>query len=522
MRFFLYALSGALTALPMIAPSFWFVAWVSVAPVLYLESFSKEKASYPSAYGRGMSFFFVFGLFNFYWFWELYPLDFLGFEKGAALLVVILASVGIPLLQGAVSSFYFVILSFMKRRGFFESHPFLGLLFSAFLWPIFEFCHTLTFLGVPWGRLCAGQTSFTPSIQSASLLGSFFVSFLMILTSATLAFAIKEFKRKSVKRAFLFSSLAILVFASNLVFGVIRIEKVETELSPDTTVACVQGNIRFEDKWVGKAQYTLDLHRNLTIEAAEEGADIVLWPETALPYDISEDPYLENSICEIAKDADCTLIATAFSRDSRGRLYNTARLINNKGSQVGDIYAKRHLVPFGEYTPYEDLIRKIAPPLADLSAIDDPVTPGESTALFETDKGKIGSLICFDSVYEDLCRKSVLDGAGLICVSTNDSWFSGSSALRQHNSHAILRAVENKRYVARAANTGISSIISPTGKVLTSLGDSEEGVITEKVSFIEDTTLFTILGNVFIPVCAVFCLINIIYASIESLKRKKK
>lgn len=519
LRFFLYALSGALTALPMIVPSLWFVAWFSASPVLYFEFFGSDKDSYPSSYRRGMSFFFVFGLITFYWFLELYPLDFLGFDKASALFVVLLASIGIPLLQSAVSSFLFVFLTLMRKRGFFESHPVLGALFASSIWCIFEFFHTLTFLGVPWGRLAVGQTAFAPAIQSVSLFGSFFVSFLMILTSSFLAVAIKNLRKKDKKRALVFSILGIFIFCANLIFGAVRINVVEKELCPDTTVACVQGNIRFEDKWAGKAQYTMDLHRDLTIEASKDGADMVLWAETAFPYDISEDPYLENSIYEIAKEANCYLIATAFSRDHEDKLYNTARLIDENGTQTGDIYKKRHLVPFGEYTPYEKLLQKIAPPLAELSAIDDPVTPGDSTSLFETEHGKVGSLICFDSVYGGLCRESVLDGAGLICVSTNDSWFSKSSALRQHNAHSVLRAVENKRYVARAANTGISSIISPTGKILASLGDSETGYIKGDVQFIEESTLYSLIGDTFIIICALFSAGAL---TIAFIKRKNK
>ncbi len=522
-RFFLYALCGSLLALPSLIPSLWPLGWVAAVPVLCCELFSQRlSGSYLAAYGRGMSFFWFFGLLTFYWFWQLYPLDFLGFDKTSALFVVLLATLGIPLLQGLSSSLVFVFIAFAKKRGLFSKAPLLGSAFVAALFSLAEYLHTLTWAGVPWGRLAIGQTGCAAAIQSASLFGSYFITFLIIFCSSLLAFSLCQLKRRTAKKDILSLSLALLIFFSNLGYGAFRISAIEGELSPDTTVACLQGNIRFEDKWAGKGQYTLDLYRSMTKEASAKGADIVFWPETALPYDISDDDYLYGRILSLAKEADCHLIATAFARDSEGRLYNTARYISPEGEQVGPIYSKRHLVPFGEYIPYENLIRKYAPPLAELSAIDDPVTPGESSAVFDTPKGRIGSLICFDSIYETLSRDSVLDGAELLAIYTNDSWFTGSAALAQHNGQAILRAVECRRYVVRAANTGISSVISPTGKVLSSLGDSETGFVLEEVDFIKENTLYTTIGNSFLTICAIGVALTEAALFINHLRKRKK
>lgn len=144
------------------------------------------------------------------------------------------------------------------------------------------------------------------------------------------------------------------------------------------------------------------------------------------------------------------------------------------------------------------------PPLSQLSALDDDVTPGTRPELFDTAWGKIGSVICFDSIYESLILDSVRAGANLLCISTNDSWFEDSAAVYEHNAHAKLRAVETGRYVVRAANTGISSIITPTGKVTKCLPPLVEGYILDEVYMISENTLYTTIGNILVLAAGVY------------------
>ena len=123
------------------------------------------------------------------------------------------------------------------------------------------------------------------------------------------------------------------------------------------------------------------------------------------------------------------------------------------------------------------------------------LTPGDNTHVFRTEIGTIGGLICFDSIYEALSRDSVLDGADLLILSTNDSWYKDSAAVYQHNGHAVLRAIENGRYLVRAANTGISSILSPYGDITASLEPLKTGYVVGEISMESSSTLYTILGN---------------------------
>lgn len=520
LRFFLYAFFGALTALPMAIPSLWFIGWAAPAPVLFLEFFKgPKKDSYLRAYGRGMSFFWFFGAVLFYWFWELYPLDFLGFEKWSALITVLLATLGIPLLQASVSSFVFVGLAFIRKKGLCSRRPLISALFTASLFTLSEYCHTLTWLGVPWGRFAIGQTECLANVQSASLFGSYFITFLMIFTASLLAFAFKYFLEKQNKRAIMSALLALTVFFANFIYGSIKMS-LPIDNSRQITVGAVQGNIRFEDKWADKKFYTFDVYASLTKEAADHGAELIIWPETALPYDITENEDIPEFFSNTAKVCTTDILATAFETEGND-LYNTARLAYKDGTFSDNVYKKRHLVPFGEYIPMESLVQAVFPPLADLSSMMDQVSPGADSALLDTENGKLGVLICFDSIYENLCMDSVRDGAALIAISTNDSWFSGSTALSQHNAQAQLRAIENGRYIVRSANTGISSVIDPKGRVISSIGDGEEGYICEKVSFIEEKTLYTATGNLFVAISAIFVIISAATVAVRSKKREK-
>ncbi len=517
LRFFLYAFSGMLTALPLLLPSLWFIGWIAPGAVLYLELCKKrEKDSYLRAYLRGMSFFWFFAFIVFYWFIELYPLDFLGFDKASAIATVLLAILGIPLLQSIVSSLVFVGICFIRKRGFTFSHPILSALFTAALWTLSEYCHTLTWLGVPWGRLAVGQTGFLPVIQSASLFGSYFITFIMILFSCLIALSQNKLKTKEYKKGAIFAAIAAIIFICNILFGCIKISLPEE--GETLTIGAVQGNIRFEDKWAEKAYDTMDTYKELTLSAALDGAELIIWPETAIPYDLTESYDLWGYFSEIGEMCETEYIATVFESDDTG-VYNTARLVKKDGTIGNTVYKKQHLVPFGEYVPMEDFINAVIPPLGKLCSAMDQISPGSTPEIIETENGKLGCLICFDSIYEELCRESVREGAELICICTNDSWFSGSAALSQHNAQAQLRAVENGRFVIRAANTGISSVISPCGKILASIPDGEKGYITANVKLSENITLYTYTGNLFIVLSCIFAA-SMIFISIIIEKRK--
>jgi len=523
----LYVLCGVLFSLPMVVPALAPIAYVSAAFV-YLFEYDRsvslpdgKKHPLLRAYGRGFLFLYAYGLGTFWWFAELYPLDFVGLGKGASLAVVLAGWFGLPLLQGIIGAFQFLLFHVFLRVCRVREKRCLVPPLAATLWCLFEYLQTLTWAGVPWGKLAMGQTGYLPLIQSVSLFGPYFIAFLIITVNVTLAMGFCAYREKKTPRAAVpCLLLAVLLFSGNLLYGACRIAFRDKSVS-DTTVkaAAIQGNVSSKEKW-GASSYrlTLDRYTALTEKAAEDGALLVVWPETALPYEIDTDSALADHLQSLSDDGNIYLFVGAFQRGDGDELLNALFLTEPSGMFGEAAYYKRRLVPFGEFVPMRTLFETVFPPLADLAILSEDLTGGEEVQLLETSVGKVGALICFDSIYESLARESVREGATLLLLSTNDSWFGDSSAVWQHNRHAILRAVENGRYVVRAANTGVSTVISDTGRVLSSLDPFETGYVSGEVEIFTEMTLYTKIGDGILLLCPLY----LAFAAAFSLWQSKK
>lgn len=517
-EFVLYIICGAILALPMIFNNLWFLGWIAYTPILYNEMIRDESGEkpYKSAWRRGLSFFYGYGLVTFSWLWAIYPLDFAGFDPISAIFVIILGWLGIPLLQGSISAFNLVILKFMKRKGI---KHWLYPIVSACTWICFEWMQTLTWAGIPWSKLAVGQTGTLYNIQSASLLGAYFISFLMILASGNLALALINLRnnKQLIRSAFSFL-FAILIFASNFTYGAIAMKE-DREYKDTVTVAAIQGNVQSVEKWNSEPMEALEIHRSLVVEAGSAGADLIVLAETAIPYTINKDEFLLPYTEEMVRESGADVIVGCLHIDNDNKLYNSTRYVTNENGFTETVYNKRKPVPFGEFMPVSNIINAIFPILGQLNLASSNITPGNKTSVFDTEYGNIGSLICFDSIYENLAIETARDGAELLAISTNDCWFRDSAAVYQHSSHAILRAVENGRYVVRAANTGISSIITDRGEIVESLDPLVEGCIVGKVKLIDSETLYTRIGNAIVLIA--FLLVGMVGTMLEMNSRRR-
>ncbi len=504
-------LSGALTSLPLVCPSFGFVQWVSIIPAaLVLKHTTENKETkLKRIYGYGLLFFMSYYLVIYHWFLYMYPLDFAGISRGASAVVVCVAWFGLSFIQTVGSALVFVVFALIVRtKTLANAKPSLPL-FAGAVWCVFEWSQTIGWWGVPWGRLCLGQSGATFLLLSSSLLGSYVVTFVIVAVNFFLAYAIscKEKKR-------LMTILAVAVFSVNLIMcSFVRLTYRESD--DKIAVAAVQGNIPSSEKWeIETLDKTLDIHKKYTTEAAKKGADIVVWSETAIPYDFFKNTTIMSFVSEVAKEAGVTILVSAFTeyeaRDDARQ--NSLIEIRPDGTYGEAIYSKQRLVPFGEFVPMRELVMFLIPPLAQIGMLEEDLIAGEESTVIETDSGVVGCCICFDSIYETVTREAVLNGAQMIAVSTNDSWFSDSAALYMHNSQSALRAIETGRYVVRSANTGISSIIDPMGKVKQSLGADVEGYVVDEISLRDTNTLYTAIGNAFVYLC-VFSIIAVFVCS---------
>ena len=513
-RFLLLAVGALLTGLTLVKPVLGIIEWVSMIPaaLALIVICSDERVRRRGLYGYGFFYFMCFYLVNYHWFVNLYPLDFIGgMTKGAAIAVVLAGWVGLSILQSLTGGLVFVLFGESVRGNLAKRFPPLGALFAAALWAIFEWTQTLGWVGVPWGRLSIGQTEWLLGAQSASIFGSCFVTFLIVVVNFLLAYAILYAPKRR-----LLALIAAGSFLCNTAFGAVACLSYRDKGEP-IKVAVVQGNISSQEKWDPSLDdRTFAVYEKYTAEAAEQGAKIVIWPESAMPYNIEDRPKIAEFVCRLAKENGVTILSGAFTYNEDRTELNSIFAAMPDGTLHETVYSKRHLVPFGEYVPLRPLVEVVFPPLADISMLAEDLAAGEGAQIIRLDEADIGSLICFDSIYDELARDSALAGAEILAISTNDSWFLDSAALYMHNAQAKLRAIENGRYVARSANTGVSSVITPTGKVVDSLAALTEGQITAEVYVRESHTPYTYLGNTFVYLCIIFMIVWLAYEKICS------
>ena len=373
-------IGAVLTALTLVFPQLGLLEWVTMIPLIIgaVRLCEQENCSLKKAYFYGFLTVYAFYVVIYHWFLYLYPLDFVGMDEASSAVVVAAGWLGLPILQAAVGGLMLLAMRALTKNGFFERLPLMRPFVFASLWVIFEWCSTLTWAGVPWGRLALGQIELLPMVQSASLLGSYFVTWLLVAVNGLLACAIL-YRPKAMLCGIVAGSLLI----SNLLFGLIlqtaSYEKEENKI----TAAVIQGNIDSREKW-GPDSYrtTAEVYSRLTREAAKEGAELVVWPETAFPNTLNYRPDLQAFISSLARECNVTLIVGTLYRDSDQNEYNALFLVDREGVIHWEPYAKRHLVPFGEYVPMRDLIMTLIPPLAEVSALDGDISPGDDSALF--------------------------------------------------------------------------------------------------------------------------------------------
>lgn len=509
MSYLILFLCGILSALPYVFEYAFFLPYLTIAPLFVIATQKK------SAYRHGLSFFMGYYLVVFHWFLYLYPLDFAGIDKGGSIAVIALAWLGLSLFQAIGFSFIPVIYRFITA----SNHRIFAPFATASLWCAFEWAQNLFWFGVPWARIAVTQHKILPIVQSASLFGALGVGFLIVFISATLANAYLKFKN-SLKIKYDIIVCAA-VFLCNFVFGVIYMSI--PSRSENTIVAtAVQGNIMSSDKWADDSvEASFNIYASLTEEAVTRGGStLIVWPETVMICSLNLSNSLSKRICELSDRLDCYIALGSFYTED-DNTYNSIYLFTPDGDMDQTVYSKRRLVPFGEFLPMADLLYKLVPSLKDINMLDDPITAGASSNIFEADFGRVGALVCFDSIYEYLSCKSVRDGAELIAISTNDSWYKDSAAVRQHNGHAVLRAIENRRYIVRSANTGISTIITDKGKIIAQLDPLTKGYITADVKIISSNTVYTITGDLIVYLSISYIVFLSCFTAVKHYKRKK-
>jgi apolipoprotein N-acyltransferase len=372
---------------------------------------------------------------------------------------------------------------------------------APLVWVTMELGRTHLLTGFPWVLLGYSQVSVLPIAQLASVVGVFGLSGLVVTASASLAVVVLS--GEPTRRAS-YLPLAATSFgvAAILLWGSLRIGRGELTLQGDgVRVGLIQGNVAQADKGDGRRSADVLRHYlEMTRQAIVQGAQVVLWPESSTTFYFGEDRTATDQIRALAQQTRVPILlgSDQIERGEPAKYYNAAFLVKADGSD-GGVYRKMHLVPFGEYVPLKHLFFFMA---RLVEAVSD-FSPGESAVLLPVNGHQLSTSICYEVVYPDLVRTFVREGSELISTITNDAWFGPTSAPYQHFAQASMRAIENGRYLVRAANTGISGIVDPYGRVLAASRLFEPAVVVGGARFLHRATIYTRTGDLFAYACSV-------------------
>ncbi len=328
-----------------------------------------------------------------------------------------------------------------------------------------EWMRSIGPLGAPFANLSYTQVA-SPLAPLAAYAGSFGVTFVLCTIGAYLAHAAQAPRSRSALRAL---ALALLVVTTSTA-AAWAAWPARSIASPSYPVAAVQGNIKQDIKWTQAAfAITLDRYDTLTQQAAQSDPAVILWPETVMPTNLNQVPWLLKHLGALAHAAHAELIVGAQERRD-GREYNSLYFFHPDGA-LDAIYRKRLLVPFAETLPAEGLLDRF--PGADLVSR---YSSGTGSGIVDVGGARVAPLICWESAFDAPAREAMRDGAQALLIATDDAWFGSTAGPYEHAQIAQMRALETGAWILRAGATGISGIIAPTGRYVVETPLDEQGV----------------------------------------------
>lgn len=388
------------------------------------------------------------------------------------------------------------------------------------LWVALEVLRShVSFLSLPYMLLSHSQYQHPSLIQIASVTGAYGVSFLIVLVNCAIAHAILAGRLRLASafasgypsgRALMPLGTAVLLVLLSFLYG--REVVSEGIQGKSIRLGVIQGNIPQVQKWDGRSQaFILGRYSGMTRRAAEDVADVIVWPETAIPKDIVHTKPILEQLSALARETQTPLLvgSAANVKFDRGRsgimispeYYNSMVLISAEGTLAGQ-YKKMVLVPFGEYTPLREHMKWPSVIFANPPSYD--FLPGKDYTLFKVDGTNLAAPICWETIFPDLVREFVRRGAQIIVNPTNDAMFKQTAVSYQYLAMDVFRAVENRVPVVRVANTGVSAFVDPFGRITTRLRDEQGTELFVAGMLVEDVvvpttgpTFYTRHGDIF-------------------------
>ena len=505
MPFLLACLSGALTAFCFPKFNVFFLAWVCLIPLLFSLRGKKPRSSFYLGFSGG----FVYYAILLYWIPSV-PAHYGNLSPALSFLIYLLLVTLMALSWAAFAFLLAVVHSPLPR---------LALVLAPFIWVSLEYVFTYLLTGFPWGLLGYSQVKNLPFLQLASATGVYGLSFVLVLLQSFFALSISTRKRWP-----FFLALG-LVIALHLA-GFLGL-KTPAQTGDSFKAAVLQGNVSSDIYWDRISAEEIDglfkQHLELSRQAYLQGARLIIWPEFSVPLCFScPEPlyqYFKETLFQFVRETKCTLLlGTNETKEEAGepRFFNTSLCLSPDLSMTQ--YHKMHLVPFGEYTPYKKIfsfIEKVTHAIGD-------VTPGKQHVLHSFEGKKFGTPICYEVIFPGLVREFSKQGAEFLVTITNDGWYGKSPAPYQHFLIAVFRAVENRRFLLRAATTGISGIVDPYGRILSRSQLLVRTSLTGNVQPLHKLSFYTRHGDILPFLGLTLTGIFFILALVKSADERKK
>jgi apolipoprotein N-acyltransferase len=525
--------SALLTILSFPDFDLWFLAWISVAPLLIVvtQAINSRRAVVAG---------WVWGTIFFYgtcW-WLTYPMiHYAAFPAALAYVLLLL-----PVMFVALFPAVFCALLCRLTRRFGTA----AVLLSPVVWVSFEWLRYVV-TGQLWNAIGYSQAFHPPLIQSARLGGVYAISFLIIAANAAVAFV---WIKRSAKSVLIGCAVFTLITVS--VGGSYRSRESNSQGTatlgpavprPDLAVIAVQPNVPMETVDDPTERHLLETHLALTAQGlnrwrldgaidnglylgpnsdlVKKGAaqtrsaipTLVVWPESPMSFSYSRDPHLRQVVGDLAGESHASILLNSLEPGAHGGDQNSAVMVNEKG-EMSARYDKIRLMPFGEYVP----LPRWLPGASSVRAIVGEFTPGSSYTLMPLGALRAGVFICIEAAHPGIARNFTNAGADVLINISNDGYLGPTPVMRQHLSNAVFRAVENNRDLLRVTNTGITAFISAEGTVSDQTTGFQEAVRTWTISKSGGgTTFYTRHGDLLVYNCA---LLSLGFVAASFMKRR--
>lgn len=479
--------------------AFPFIAWFALVPLFYYIREKPLKEVYLSTFFTGI----IACFFNFEWIG-----NFAGKHAGgyATIVAFLIPSMAV-----------FFTLKIFIAEGISRIFPRLRILAFSLIWVLFDWIQSIGYLAFPWSNIAYSQYPVTPMIQVTALIGTLGLNFIMIMWQSLLTETIRvrmteklslaEMAKQAHGRAVIIFLFLVIV---NITAGGIYLAAKNAPVEKDLRVSIVQSCISPWENWrQNRFRYLRELKR-LTEVSLFEDPDMVIWSESATLETISFNYFrgrlnrFQEELLQYVKYIGRPLITGEIGIEKvpgfMPRYYpqNNAVFIG-AGGEVKKTYAKIHLVPFGEWFPYEKLpligpfVKNVTTSYGGSSFV-----PGTRPELFEFKGRKFGVLVCYEGIFYRLCRKYRELGVDFLVNITNDGWTDKYRGHMQHFAASVFRAVENGVWYIRAGNTGYTTIIDPLGRIRHSMPILKKGHVAGNLDFSHNRrTFYTASGDIF-------------------------